>query len=149
MIPSNKLMREAERSRQSHASTAAGSVAGGSSLGQAIIIKTIHEFLDRTVSAVQLDSTIGVLEDSPEPWDQGDPQHTLPTNAHFIHYILALLAATLLISDDFNTDFASAHSIMLASSDYGDMFNFHSPPNVLVKMESKAGDSLSSMSHLR
>ncbi|KAJ7839473.1 hypothetical protein B0H14DRAFT_3869752, partial [Mycena olivaceomarginata] len=38
MIPSNKLMREAERARQWHASTAAGSVAGGPSLYLAFIL---------------------------------------------------------------------------------------------------------------
>ncbi|KAJ7775884.1 hypothetical protein B0H14DRAFT_3588085 [Mycena olivaceomarginata] len=91
------------------------------SKGQAIIFETITDFLDDTVSAVQLHSTIGSLDDT--QWDQ-DPVDTLLTNAHFIHHILAPLAATLLISDDFNTNFASAHSIMLASSDYGDMFNF-------------------------
>ncbi|KAF8164274.1 hypothetical protein K438DRAFT_1775599 [Mycena galopus ATCC 62051] len=32
---------------------------------------------------------------------------------------------------------------MLASRDYGDMFNIHSPPTVIAKTESKAGDSLS------
>ncbi|KAF8171398.1 hypothetical protein K438DRAFT_2024063 [Mycena galopus ATCC 62051] len=112
--------------------------------GQAIIFHTINKLLDESVSDAQLETTISSLEDTPEQWDQGDPQHTLPTNAHFIHYILAPLAATLLISDDFKTDFASAHSIMLASSDYGDIFNFQSPPTILAKTESKAGDSLSS-----
>ncbi|KAF8164489.1 hypothetical protein K438DRAFT_1775466 [Mycena galopus ATCC 62051] len=58
------------------------------------------------------------------------------------------LAATLLISHDFETNFASAHSIMLASNDYGDIFNFHSPPTVLTKTESKAGDSLSSTGNI-
>ncbi|KAF8152878.1 hypothetical protein K438DRAFT_1778346 [Mycena galopus ATCC 62051] len=76
---------------------------------------TINKFLDDAISAVQLEFTISSLEDTPEQWNQGEFQ--LPTNAHsIIHYILALFAGTLLISDDFETAFvALAHSIMLAN----------------------------------
>ncbi|KAF8190194.1 hypothetical protein K438DRAFT_1935651 [Mycena galopus ATCC 62051] len=100
--------------------------------GQSIISIAVKSTLksngvtpDHTYSTI-----VAALQDSPEQLDASSNDETLPSQDHFVHYILVPLVAATLIAEDFEVHREDGFTIMHESSDFGDVFNPNSIPVV-------------------
>ncbi|KAJ7841471.1 hypothetical protein B0H14DRAFT_2782691 [Mycena olivaceomarginata] len=101
--------------------------------GKAIISSTLYDYVNKATSWIQIHNTIVTLTDTPQQWDRPGRNGTLLSEAQFIDYILVPFVTTTLIAEDLRLNFDDALSVLLNSSDYGDLRNTdilirHPPP---------------------
>ncbi|KAJ7787072.1 hypothetical protein B0H14DRAFT_2955588, partial [Mycena olivaceomarginata] len=101
--------------------------------GKAIISSTLYDYVNKATSWIQIHNTIVTLTDTPQQWDRPGRNGTLLSEAQFIDYILVPFVTTNLIAEDLRLNFDDALSVLLNSSDYGDLRNTdilirHPPP---------------------
>jgi hypothetical protein len=114
--------------------------------GKAIISSTLYDCVNKATSWIQIHNTIVTLTDTPQQWDRPGRDGTLLSVAQFIDYILVPFLTTTLISEDLRLNFDDALSVLLKSSDYGDLRN----TDILIRRPPPATNSkpLVSGSHL-
>ncbi|KAF8197178.1 hypothetical protein K438DRAFT_2016530 [Mycena galopus ATCC 62051] len=98
--------------------------------GQSIIATAVESAIEGVTRNQTHGTIVAALRDSPEQLDASPHNATLPSQAHFTHYILVPLVAASFISEDFEVDLDAAFKIMHESSDFGDVFNPNSIPAV-------------------
>ncbi|KAJ7796915.1 hypothetical protein B0H14DRAFT_2913140, partial [Mycena olivaceomarginata] len=101
--------------------------------GKTIISSTLYDYVNKVTSWIQIHHAIITLTDTPQQWDRPGRNGTLLSEAQFIEYILAPFVTTTLIAEDLRLNFDDALSVLLDSSDYGDLRNTdilirHPPP---------------------
>ncbi|KAJ7699441.1 hypothetical protein B0H14DRAFT_3035796 [Mycena olivaceomarginata] len=101
--------------------------------GKAIISSTLYDYVNKATSWIQIHNTIVTLTDTPQQWDRPGRNGTLLSEAQFVDYILVPFVTTTLIAEDLRLNFDDALSVLLNSSDYGDLRNTdilirHPPP---------------------
>ncbi|KAF8215695.1 hypothetical protein K438DRAFT_1748609 [Mycena galopus ATCC 62051] len=85
--------------------------------GQSIIATAVESAIEGVTRNQTHGTIVAALRDSPEQLDASPHNATLPSQAHFTHYILVPLVAASFISEDFEVDLDAAFKIMHESSD--------------------------------
>ncbi|KAJ7835896.1 hypothetical protein B0H14DRAFT_3460976 [Mycena olivaceomarginata] len=101
--------------------------------GKAIISSTLYDYVNKATSWIQIHNTIVTFTDTPQQWDRPGRNGTLLSEAQLIDYILVPFVTTTLIAEDLRLNFDDTLSVLLNSSDYGDLRNTdilirHPPP---------------------
>ncbi|KAJ7810490.1 hypothetical protein B0H14DRAFT_3480540 [Mycena olivaceomarginata] len=107
--------------------------------GKAIISSTLYNYVNKATSWIQIHNTIVTLTDTPQQWDHPGHDGTLLSAAQFIDYILVPFVTTTFNSEDLRLNFDNTLSVLLNSSDYGDLCNTdilirHPPPASYPKL---------------